>query len=243
MQEKTCIIIPCFNEALRLKSEEYLAFTEQVQGIDFCFVNDGSSDSTGEILEKLCLEHPGRLYCVNYSDNRGKAEAVRTGMNEMLKLQQYHKIGYADADLATPLQEIRRLTAIFDHGEDVQMVMGSRIKRMGVTIERKLFRHYLGRLFATIVALLFRFNAYDTQCGAKVFSNNIAGRVFERPFISPWLFDVEILLRIKKIREDYNQSVKEIPLECWLEQGGSKIRISHLLKIPIELFKIYFEYK
>ncbi|MDE5639012.1 MAG: glycosyltransferase, partial [Odoribacter sp.] len=46
MEEKTCIIIPCYNEADRFKREQYLSFLQQVPDIDICFVNDGSSDAT-----------------------------------------------------------------------------------------------------------------------------------------------------------------------------------------------------
>lgn len=243
MSERSCVVIPCFNEAERLDSEAFLYFLGTVSDIDFCFVNDGSRDGTGALLEKICRLEPGRIFVVDYADNRGKAEAVRSGMNYALNQNRYEWVGYADADLATPLEEVQRLLEVLRKRPAHLIVMGSRIKRMGVRIERKLFRHYMGRLFATLVSVLFHFNAYDTQCGAKFFDKKIARIVFERPFISGWLFDVEILLRVRNQCPDYNQIVREVPLNVWLEQGGSKIKISHLMKIPAELWRMYFEYK
>ena len=53
MAERTCIIIPCFNEADRFKREQYLSFLQQVPDIDLCFVNDGSRDDTLRVLQDI----------------------------------------------------------------------------------------------------------------------------------------------------------------------------------------------
>ena len=73
MTEKTCIVIPCCNEAERFKTSEYLSFLRQVPDLDFCFVNDGSRDNTREVLTLLCKQEPERAMMVDYTDNRGKA--------------------------------------------------------------------------------------------------------------------------------------------------------------------------
>ncbi|MCM1031657.1 MAG: glycosyltransferase [Oscillibacter sp.] len=243
MAEKTCIIIPCFNEADRFKREQYLSFLQQAPDIDFCFVNDGSRDDTLRVLRDIQAEQPSRIEVVDYRDNRGKAEAVRRGFLHVSEQGRYGMLAFADADLATPLEEIQRLVSILEEDPEVLIVMGSRIERMGVTIERKLYRHFTGRMFAALISLLFRLNAYDTQCGAKIFRANIVKAVFEEPFLSKWLFDVEILLRVRNRHSDYNRIVSEIPLNVWLEQGNSKIRFTHLLKMPFQLWKIYFRYR
>lgn len=243
MATKTCIVIPCFNEAERFKAGEYRDFLEKVADIDFCFVNDGSEDNTREVLLQFCKQMPERALMVDYEDNRGKAEAVRCGFLHVLSLQCYQAVAFADADLATPLSEMQRLIDIFYQKPGARIVMGSRIGRMGITIERKLYRHYTGRLFAAVISVLFRLNAYDTQCGAKVFDAEMARTVFEKPFLSQWLFDVEMLLRVRNTHKDYQRIIYEIPLDCWCEQGNSKIRFSHILKMPWQLCKIYLEYK
>lgn len=243
MAGKTCIIIPCFNEAGRFKAAEFRDFINKVSDIDLCFVNDGSVDNTLEKLTDLQCTRPKRIKVVTYADNRGKAEAVRQGFLQMLALGEYQWVAFADADLATPLSEMFRLINIAREEPEVMIIMGSRLERMGVTIRRKFYRHFTGRIFATVISGLFRLNAYDTQCGAKVFHADIAGAVFKQPFISHWLFDVEMLLRVRNLRRDYNRIIHEIPLNVWLEQGHSKIRFSHLLKMPFQLYKIYFRYK
>ncbi|MDE6451593.1 MAG: glycosyltransferase [Odoribacter sp.] len=243
MAARICIIIPCFNEASRFKNTEFREFVNEVPDVDLCFVDDGSTDDTLQKMKELQRERPERIRVVAYFGNKGKAEAVRQGVLRMLALREYQWLAFADADLATPLSEVLRLIRIARQESGVMMVMGARIERMGVTIHRKFYRHFTGRIFAAIVSLLFRLNAYDTQCGAKVFQAEMAGAVFEQPFVSHWLFDVEILLRARKLYRNENRIIREIPLDIWLEQGHSKIRFSHLLKMPCQLCRIYFKYR
>lgn len=240
---KTCIVIPCYNEAFRLECEMFLHFLELHENIDFCFVNDGSRDDTISVLGQMNQRAKNRILIVNNPVNQGKAEAVRSGINSLLKTSCYDSVGFIDADLATPLGEIVRLIAALEKNEECLWVMGSRVKMLGVEIERKMLRHYMGRLFATVVSILFHLHAYDTQCGAKVFKVHFAKEIFREPFFSKWLFDVELLLRTRRLRSDYNLIVKEIPLNVWIEKGDSKIRFSHLLKMPVELWRMYFRYK
>lgn len=240
---RTCIVIPCYNEAARLKKAEFTAFLPQTTDIDLCFVNDGSKDDSEAALRSLVAIMPERMNLVSYPDNQGKAEAVRRGMLYVAGLNIYDAVAFADADLATPLEEIKRLIDIFMREKQTVLVMGSRIERMGIVIQRKLYRHFTGRIFAGIVSLMFHLNAYDTQCGAKVFASGIIQEAFAEPFLSHWLFDIEILLRLRNSHDDYNSIIHEIPLDVWVEQGDSKIRFSHLLKMPMQLAKIYFRYR
>jgi hypothetical protein len=116
---------------------------------------------------------------------------------------------------------------------------------MGSKIERKTSRHLIGRFFATLFSLTLQMPFYDTQCGAKIFSRNIARTAFLSSFISNWLFDVEIFIRMKKHYGSINAQSKilEYPLAVWIEKGQSKISLKDFIKIPIDLIRIIFHYK
>ncbi|MDQ1419024.1 MAG: hypothetical protein QOJ52_986, partial [Acidimicrobiaceae bacterium] len=76
-------------------------------------------------------------------------------------------------------------------------MLGSRIARLGSTIERTARRHLLGRVFATAASVALGCQVYDTQCGAKVFRVTPALTVaLQRPFRSAWAFDVELQSRL-----------------------------------------------
>ncbi len=97
---KIALVIPCYNEALRLKARD---FTQGLDlGLDFLFVNDGSHDKTLEILSQIKETCPDRIQILGLSSNCGKAEAVRQGMKAAISLN-YSYVGYWDADLSAPL--------------------------------------------------------------------------------------------------------------------------------------------
>ena len=240
--EKICIIIPCYNEAQRLELEVFREFVGKEERFDFCFVNDGSLDNTSEVLRRAVALEPNRFLLVDNADNRGKAEAVRSGILYVNSLNRYHIVGYLDADLATPLEDLYLLAEVMDRQPEVCMTMGARLKRLGANVQRKAYRHYLGRGFATLVSMLYQLPVYDSQCGAKLLKSELIPVGFSEEFRSGWLFDVELILRIREKHADYNRIIHEVPLNTWEEKGDSRIKFKHLLKMPKELFNIYCRY-
>jgi glycosyltransferase involved in cell wall biosynthesis len=240
MSTKICVVVPCYNEAKRLDGDAFLDFLERVPGVDACFVDDGSGDGTLPLLRRLEEQMPGRVEVLHLAVNGGKAEAVRAGILHVVG--RYGAVGFMDADLATPLEEILRLAETRER-TGVPAVIGSRVRRLGVHIDRKVLRHYTGRFFAAVVSLLFRLNSYDTQCGAKVFDAQVAGEIFADAFLSKWLFDVELLLRLRRMPDGVLERTREVPLNEWYERSGSKIKPSYLFRVPVELFKIWRRYR
>jgi dolichyl-phosphate beta-glucosyltransferase len=215
VQEKTCIIIPCYNEELRLKKNVFTNFLEKEESIHICFTNDGSADKTIQVLNEIKDKHPDKIFIIDLKTNVGKAEAVRLSCMQLSEQQnQFDYIGYFDADLATPLNQIRLLIEGFNKKKDAVLIMGSRVRRLGTSINRNPIRHYLGRIFATCVSILLNIPVYDSQCGAKILRASAINDIFKEPFISKWIFDVEILMRIKKVygREKINQYIFEVPV-------------------------------
>jgi len=244
VMQKTVIVVPCYNEADRLNSNAFLSFIRREPGLSFIFVNDGSRDGTLNKIEEMSAKEPGRIQIITLSKNGGKAEAVRLGMLAAFERDDVF-IGYWDADLATPLSEIENLCRLFTC-PDVIAVLGSRVKLLGKKIERQAVRHYLGRVFATLVSMILRLPVYDTQCGAKMFRNTETVRIlFNKPFRVNWSFDVEVLARLKLLAESGRSvpvasSVFECPLNEWGEVHGSKIRTKDIFSMAAELIKIAF---
>jgi glycosyltransferase involved in cell wall biosynthesis len=241
---EVCLVIPCYNEAERLRGDLVLDFLEARDLASLCFVNDGSSDGTLKVLETLRMRGPERIMVLNLARNSGKAEAVRQGVAHAVALRRFAFIGYWDADLSTPLSELDGLLAAFDINPGCLLAMGSRIKRLGSDIERNAARHYLGRIFSTFASQVLRLPVYDSQCGAKVFRSELTGVLFGDRFITRWLFDVEMLARLRNHlgREALLEAAIEVPLTAWREMGGSKLRMTHIVRVPFELLKILSHY-
>ena len=232
---KITIIIPFYNEEKRIEIERFHQIFNDFPQYNFILVNDGSTDNTNTILDEFKSKFPS-LTILKLDKNAGKAEAIRAAV---LSISTADFIVYYDADLATPFSELEKLIQFSVLHQNYKMVMGARIKLIGNEVKRSLKRHYFGRIFATIVSqFVLKVAVYDTQCGAKVIDFETAKLLFSQPFLSKWLFDVEVLKRLQKIH-NLKEVVKEIPLEKWKEIGNSKIKATDFFKIPFELLKIY----
>jgi glycosyltransferase involved in cell wall biosynthesis len=243
----TVIVVPCYNEARRLRVSEFVAYAGASPDVSFLFVDDGSRDQTWEVLENLRKEAGPTVHLLRKTPNGGKAEAVRDGMNYALEHLDPEIVGFWDADLATPLDAIHDLRCILLRQPSIEMVFGSRVRLLGRRIERRPVRHYLGRLFATVVSNLLRLPIYDTQCGAKLFRANTGLReILRDPFVSRWVFDVEIIARfIRREGGDAARvaaSIYEFPLNVWEDVAGSKVKPTDFFKAFRDVLRIRSRY-
>jgi len=236
------IIVPCYNEAERLPLNEFVTFLNDNRGVSICFVNDGSIDSTLKILNQIKEAYEENVHIVSYDENVGKAESVRRGMLYCTDHLHFDNIAYLDADLATSLQECLELSKYLN--DEISFCFGSRIMRIGSVIERTFMRHIIGRIVATFISGVLKLKVYDTQCGCKIIERDLASKLFEEPFISKWLFDVELFARIIKIygRSDCNSKMIEIPLLKWTDKGGSKVKITYAFRLWFDLCTINRKY-
>ncbi len=238
------IIVPCYNEEQRLNTAAFRAFVSENPSVAFLFVDDGSTDGTRALLGELNCEDGDSFMVLHLERNSGKAEAIRRGMQEASRLEPT-LAGYWDADLATPLDAILDFMAHLDAHPEVAMVFGARVKLLGRQIVRRAWRHYFGRIFATLASCSLGIGIYDTQCGAKLFRMSpTIDWLFEQPFCSRWIFDVEVLARfLHKLRADkqglVDDLIHEIPLVRWEDVPGSKVRPLDALRAIYELWMIH----
>ena len=239
---KTAIVVPCYNEAERLDAEAFLSALENAPDLSFLFVDDGSTDSTIKLLQSMQQRQPARIDIFPLGKNCGKAEAVRCGMLKVIDAG-FDTIGYWDADLATPLAEIREFCNLLET-EKVSIVVGSRVLLLGKNIQRKPLKHYAGRVFATCASLLLQIPVYDTQCGAKIFRNTpLVKQVFAKPFKVNWTFDVEMLGRFPILAHKTGSQAcaewYEKPLSQWIDVSGSKVSLKDYFIGGIELITLF----
>jgi glycosyltransferase involved in cell wall biosynthesis len=241
--QQAIIVVPCYNEAGRLKPEAFLAGIAERPQLHFHFVDDGSADDTAALLEQLCHGAPGRITMQRMERNVGKAEAVRTGLLAACA-RKAAIVGFLDADLATPIDEIVAMQETL-LARDAVMVIGSRVKLLGRSIERRPLRHLAGRVFASAASLVLQMPVYDTQCGAKVMRNDaLLRQMLARPFDSRWIFDVELLARyVAHARRDprsldITAKIVEHPVASWRDVRGSRVDLSAYGRAALDLARI-----
>jgi glycosyltransferase involved in cell wall biosynthesis len=235
--QDVCLVVPCYNEARRLPRAQFLAFLDAHPASALCFVDDGSGDGTRALLDGMRRERPDRIAVLAQPANGGKASAVRAGVLHAASEKMAGVVGYWDADLSTPLEECYRLMAALDADATCSVALASRVKRLGATIERRFTRHLLGRIFATLATLTLGLAVYDSQCGAKLFRAGVVPDLFSEPFVTRWLFDLELLVRLHRSGGRLGTAV-EIPIGVWREVGGSKLKLGDMIGVPFSLWKI-----
>lgn len=220
--------------------DAFRTFMDASPTVHICFVDDGSTDATPDLLASLAGSAPDRVWVIRQPGNGGKGEAVRSGL-QWAAAKGYAMAAYLDADLAAPLAAAVKLFDVLEERPDLAMAIGSRVKLLGWRITRSERRHYLGRVFATFASITLDLPIYDTQCGAKalrLFPEVVAE--LTAPFLSRWLFDVELIARL---RDGVGATgLREVPLAVWEDPGGSSLRWTDFLKAPLELWRIRRRY-
>lgn len=260
--QKLALVIPCFNEARRLDRDELQVQVTQQPYLHIILVDDGSTDETGRMIAEIVAANPDKVRTISLGRNQGKAAAVRAGILAAIDLG-FPLVGYWDADLATPLREVPEFLRVLDENPRVQLVLGSRVKLLGREIRRRAIRHYVGRVFATAASVVLALPVYDTQCGAKIFRVEIPSVaasektpvacvsgircLFDQPFHSRWIFDVEILARFQRFLKPMGlhpeERVFELPLREWRDVGGSKVRMKDFFVALYELARLWIGYR
>ena len=231
------VVVPCYQEADRLEPDRLAALAE-VDGIELVLVDDGSTDGTLAILRSLADATPA-ITVLPLPENVGKAEAVRRGL--LLAIDSGARlVAYYDADLSTPPAELVRLVETLAGRDELDVVMAARVALLGRRIERRAYRHYLGRVFATFASLSLGLPVYDTQCGAKALRVTPAlEAALGSPFRSRWAFDVELLARLLYPASETApvpaDAIIEVPLRAWHDTAGSKLGPTAMGRAVLEL--------
>jgi dolichyl-phosphate beta-glucosyltransferase len=212
------IVIPAYNEESRIEPtiRDMVGYCRGARRtFELILVDDGSQDGTSTVGSRLADEFP-ELRLIRLAANHGKGYAVRTGVVNAIG----RSVLFADADGATPIEEIERLESALDSGADV--AVGSRaLQAEGVRVHAKLYRHLIGRTFHFLVERLADGGVKDTQCGFKLFRSPVAQDLFSRMRMNGFSFDVEVLVMAR--RRGYR--VAEVPVN-WTHQPGSKVRLT-----------------
>lgn len=239
------LVIPCYNEERRLPVDELRAFALPGMRVELFLVNDGSRDGTLRLIEALASEDPQKFSVLNLERNSGKAEAVRRGILAAID-RKPDLVGFWDADLATPLSELTHFLNVFGKRPEIEMVFAARVRLLGRSISRNPRRHYVGRVGATLISSSLGLAVYDTQCGAKLFRVSEPMRaLFTEPFLSRWIFDVEIIARFvrQRGRAAAARAIYELPIMTWHDVKGSKVRSTDFVRALTDLWKIHRAYK
>ena len=212
------IVIPAFNESARIPATlktVVACVRERGWDAEVIVVNDGSTDSTSQIVSEFAASNP-EVRLIENPGNRGKGYSVRSGILQALG----EVVMFSDADLSAPIEEADRLFAAIAEGADI--AIGSRWLEKGRQTHRQpLYRQFFGRCFNAVTRGVMGLHFADTQCGFKAFTRAAAQTVFQLQTIERWGFDPEILFIALKC----GLKVVEVPVS-WAHDA--RTRMSYL---------------
>ncbi len=239
------VVIPTYNEERRLPptlAEVTQYLQAAAYGSEIIVADDGSDDRTVELAEahRAQLPRDGKVRMrVLRNRHHGKGYQVRSGV--LSAEGQY--VLFTDADLATPIEEWEKLYEHLQAGEEV--VIGSREGLGAKRIGEPWYRHFMGRVFNTLVRSVAFGGIRDTQCGFKSFSHEAAQRIFNAlrlygddakevrgPAVTA--FDVEVLYLAHRL----GYRIREVPV-LWRYQEGTKVDpVSDTWRMVGDVFRV-----
>lgn len=221
LMKNITIVIPAYNEAARI-GQTLLNFNTYLTEQNLCFellvVDDGSTDTTVELVKNLQKTMP-TLRLVQLESNKGKGQAVRAGM--LAAKGDIHI--FSDADGSTPIEEIHKLIAPILAG-NAEISIGSRyIAGAKIIKAQPFYRRVWSRLANQFVQRMILPGILDPNCGFKAFSAKASKLIFSQCTVNEWSFDLEALGIARKL----NYTIAEVPVS-WSNDERSKGKISQL---------------
>ncbi|UXR63298.1 glycosyltransferase family 2 protein [Bdellovibrio bacteriovorus] len=222
------IVIPAYNEALRLPETLQVLkelCTEDVLSVsitEVLVVDDGSMDNTRQVVEQFAQEW-SLLKVFGFSENRGKGAAVKKGLIEARSSW----VLVADADMATPWEELRKLQTFMDQAD---LIMGSRaLPQSQIEVRQHWIRQTMGKTFNKILRLFVGLPYKDTQCGFKLVHNDEVFRqkILPQLSVERFAWDVELILYMER----YRKKVLEVPIR-WQHRDSSRV---HIVRDSLEM--------
>jgi len=180
-QSKICVVIPTYNNAQTL-AQVIDATLAQLSAV--IVVNDGSTDSTSEILEK----YEKKIEVVNYSKNRGKGYALSRGFDRAEQLGYTHAITI-DSDGQHYASDIPLFVAAAKENPDT-LVVGNRNFAQDNMPRKNTFANRFSNFWFTLQTAR---RLPDTQTGYRLYPLQKMKRL--RPFTSRYEAELEILVR------------------------------------------------
>ena len=217
------IIIPAYNEEKRIRPflSDMIDFSSKLKRYEVIIVNDGSTDSTEKIVGSM-IRGKENFRIVSHDKNHGKGAAIKTGVFEA----RGKFVIFIDADGSIKPSEIPEMAKNLDQYD---VVIGSRTRRESEVIQPRM-RKYIGGAFNLYSNMLFNTGVDDTLCGFKGFRRDVARNLFSNLLSERWIFDVEILYKIRKRKYTlYRQPV------IWEHKEDTKIKSSDPLKMIFQL--------
>ena len=209
------IVVPVYNEEMNIEELERVFLEYLPKAVCHAcvlFVNDGSTDNSLNIIEKICNRNAD-LFFISYPQNAGLSAAIKAGIDYTYSPY----VGYIDADLQTTPEDFNLL---YPYAKEYALVMGIRTNR----------KDSWSKLIQSKIANGFRRmmtgdTATDTGCPLKIMQTECAKKI---PFFRGMHRFLPALITLQE-----GKQFKEIPVRHFPRKAGtSKFHLWNRLVSP-----------
>ena len=212
------LVVPAFNEAPRLAEKATLLADAVSTGVidarvtELIVVDDGSTDGTGLVAQKLLSPWFPRTRIVRLARNSGKGAAIRAGTAAAAA----PVVAFMDADMSVDPNQVPLLVAALESSD---LAIGSRCITGSSVQKDSMQRVIMGRTFNYLVNAVTQMGFKDTQCGFKAFRTPMARMLFHFLVVDRFAFDVDVLFLARQL----GLQISEVPVK-WQGAGQSTVR-------------------
>ena len=217
------IILPALNEEGNIEAavkdiQSY--FNSREEKYEIIVINDGSTDSTGDIAERLAKEN-GSVRVVHHPTNKGYGSALKRGFD----ISRYKYVFFTDSDRQFDVKGLDILLPLIKT-DAVEIIIGYRLKRKDPFIRR-----FLSWGYNSLVGYLFDLNVKDIDCAFKIFRKDIFSKI--KIESRNFFVNTEILAKARF----YGFNVLEVGVPHFPRTAG-KTTVT-LKQIPMTLIELY----
>lgn len=193
---------------------------------EIIIVEDGSSDNTPEITDKLS-KAKSRIKVIHHNPNQGYGGALKTGFYNA----KYSWITFTDSDGQFDFSEITNFIEK-QKETDADLVIGYYKKR-----QVSKFKILTSKMWELAVYILFGLHVKDIDCGFKLVSKKVVDKIPNLESERGAFISSEFLIKAKK----YGFKIVEIPVTHYPRKAGvgTGRNINVIIKSFIDLFKLW----
>ncbi len=226
MLDGISIILPALNEEENIEAAIHdivSYFNSREEKYELIVINDGSTDGTGKIAEKLSGEN-GFIRVIHHPINRGYGSALKRGFD----ISKYKYIFFTDSDRQFDVKGLDILLPLIKT-DAVEIIIGYRLKRKDPFIRR-----FLSWGYNSLVGYLFDLNVKDIDCAFKIFRKDIFSKINIES--SNFFINTEILAKARH----FGFNVLEVGVPHFPRTAGkTTVTLKHIPLTLIELYRIY----
>lgn len=233
---KLSIVIPCYNEEknLNIILDKLLELYELNKGIEIVLVDNGSTDSTSEILSELKEHFNHFIKFIRINDNIGYGHGIMVGVRN----SSGETIAWSHADLQTDLMDVLRSYNIFiNHPDYPNCIL------KGIRVRRNLLDTLFTGGMSIISTLMLHEKLSDVNAQPKMFHRNFLDKLNEAP--NDFSLDLYFLFQARS----HGLQILEVPIQFGKRlhgesKGGGTLKgkwklirttLSYILKLKQDL--------